>query len=71
MSLFGRKKKDKQKNLRSFNEINNDTVTEDFSVHEKRLVPTHIFSMRGFRYVSTFLPETLRVLNSKSRKTEK
>ena len=35
MGLFS-KKKDKQKKLRSFTEINNDTVADDFSVQEKK-----------------------------------
>ena len=35
MGLFT-KKKEKQKNLRSFEDINNDTVADDFSVHEKK-----------------------------------
>ena len=35
MGLFTRKK-DPQKNLRSFEDINNDTVADDFSVHEKK-----------------------------------
>ncbi len=35
MGLFTRKK-EPQKNLRSFEDINNDTVADDFSVHEKK-----------------------------------
>ena len=35
MGLFTRKK-ESQKNLRSFEDINNDTVADDFSVHEKK-----------------------------------
>ena len=35
MGLFTRKK-DRQKNLRSFEDINNETVADDFSVHEKK-----------------------------------
>ena len=36
MSLFSRKKKPNEKKLRSFTEINNDTVADDFSVQDKK-----------------------------------
>lgn len=69
MGLFSKQKK--QKKLRSFEEINSESIVDDFSVVEKKICTDPICSMPGFRFALILLLETLPRLNLKLRKMER